>query len=146
MTQQPVSERDAALENAWANIMFDRWDQMAWFVKLANTAMATLHPGDILNLQGQCEAIRKVPISFRPIPSDRKRYPFHGGGWRVHRQRSAISRTSTMPLLRGSTILPMEWTSRSALSRFHTQSVFRKVMRPNNKRGIRHTVYLPLPS
>lgn len=79
MTQQPVPERDAALENAWANIMFDRWDQMAWFVKLANTAMATLHPGDILNLQGQCEAIRKVPISFHPIPSDRKRYPFHGG-------------------------------------------------------------------
>lgn len=56
--------------------MFDRWDQMAWFVKLANTAMATLTPGDIQNLQDQCEAIRKVPIPFRPIPSDRKRYPF----------------------------------------------------------------------
>ncbi len=79
MAQQSVSERNAALEKAWANIMFDRWDQMAWFVKLANTDMAALTPGDIQNLQDQCEAIRRVPISFYPIPSDRKRYPFHGG-------------------------------------------------------------------
>lgn len=79
MTQQSVSERNAALEKTWANIMFDRWDQMAWFVKLANTDMAALTPGDIQNLQDQCEAIRMVQISFYPIPPDRKRYPFHGG-------------------------------------------------------------------
>lgn len=79
MTQQSVSERNAALEKAWANIIFDHWDQMAWFVKLANTDMAALTPGDIQNLQDQCEAIRMRQISLYPIPSDRKRYPFHGG-------------------------------------------------------------------
>lgn len=80
MTQQSISVRNVALEKAWGNIIFDHWDQMAWLVKLANTDMATLTDGDFLNWQDQCEAIRMVPISFSPVPSDRKRYPFHGGG------------------------------------------------------------------
>ena len=79
MTQQSVPGRNAALEKAWGNIIFDHWDQMAWFVKLANIDMSKLTPGDIQNLQDQCEAIRMVPISFYPISSDRKRYPFHRG-------------------------------------------------------------------
>lgn len=79
MTQQSVSERNATLEKAWGNLVFDHWGQMEWFVKLANTDMAALTPGDIQNLQDQCEAIRMRQISLYPIPSDRKRYPFHGG-------------------------------------------------------------------
>lgn len=79
MAQQSDLKRTDALAKAWANIIFDHRNQMAWFIKLTNTDLTTLTPGDIQNLQDQCEAIRMVPISFSPIPSDRKRYPFQRG-------------------------------------------------------------------
>ena len=79
MTQQPVSAHDAALEKAWERIGHDRWDQMTWFVKLANIDLAALSPGDVQNLQDECQAIRMVAISFHSIPSNRKRYPFLRG-------------------------------------------------------------------
>jgi hypothetical protein len=83
MTQQAVSERRAALEKKWGHIMFDRWEQMKWFVTLANTDLtdqAVCSDGDFQNWQDACEAIRMVPIFLSPVPVDRKRYIPTGGG------------------------------------------------------------------
>lgn len=85
MTQQEVSERRTALEKKWGPIMFDRWNQMKWFVTLANTDLkdpAACSDGDFQNWQDACEAIRMVPLSLSPTPTTvgRKRYPSPGGG------------------------------------------------------------------
>jgi hypothetical protein len=86
MTQQEVSERRAALEKRWGHLMFDRWEQMAWFVALADTDLEACSEGDIQNWQDACEAIRMVPLSLSPAPVDRKRpgdpkqYSSSGGG------------------------------------------------------------------
>lgn len=79
MTQQPSQPNDA-LEKAWGRIGLSTWDQMAWFVKLANAGdLSMLSPGDVQNLQDECQAIRMKPRSFHGTPLDRKRYPFlHG--------------------------------------------------------------------
>ncbi len=78
MTQRPPS--DTALNQAWARIGFSPWHHMAWFARLANTTVRTLSPGDVQNLQDECQAIRMTPIAFHPTQPDRKRYPFlHGG-------------------------------------------------------------------
>jgi len=70
---------DTTLDKAWARIGLSPWHQMAWFVRLANTDLTKLSPGDLQNLQDECQAIRITPISFHPTRPDRKRYPFlHG--------------------------------------------------------------------
>lgn len=74
--QQEVRERHAALVKRWGdipNIIQDRWDQMAWFVKLADTDLDACSEGDINNLRDACEAIEMVPLSVSPVPADRKR-------------------------------------------------------------------------
>jgi hypothetical protein len=64
-------------EKAWTRIGGrDEWSQMAWFVKLANTDLDGLSPGDIQNWLDECHAIRMVPEG---LFSDRKRYPHHRG-------------------------------------------------------------------
>lgn len=49
--------------------MFDRWQQMQWFVTLADTDLAAQSEGDIKNWQDACEAIHLIPLPLTLIPT-----------------------------------------------------------------------------
>ncbi len=82
MTQRLLSGTALAqaCEQAWSRIGLSPWDHMAWFAKLANATLETLSPGDIQNVQDECQALRMTPIAFSLTRTDLKRYPFKQGG------------------------------------------------------------------
>lgn len=67
-------------DKAWGRIGRDPWYYMAWFVKLANSAIEDMSEGDLKNLQEECQVMRGLYYPFRKMEKDRKRYPFLRGG------------------------------------------------------------------
>jgi hypothetical protein len=48
---------DEAIDKAWSRIQKTEWDQMNWFVKLANTDLSSISEGDLLNWKDEFRAM-----------------------------------------------------------------------------------------